>query len=722
MTRKALSCFLPFRFALLLAPLIAAWPQRAQAAGGSWNVDAAGNWSLATNWTPAAVPGTAAGDVINLANDITAARTVTIDATSRTAGDLNIGDAGGTLFGFTLASSAGTVVLNLDGTGTTDATVDFTSGVSNTISAPLTLVDNAVFRSNVAFTNTLSGVISGTGRTVTFNNDTNGTVNAAASNNGQFIVTGNNTYTGGTTISDVRVNITTNNTALGAAGSAVTIQNGGQLFASTALSTINYAFNIAGNGWTESAGQLGALRLDSGAIVTGSVAMSANAGIGSNSGTGTVNGVVSGTGFTLSKVGAGTLALGGANTYSGGTSIAGASGSILQLNNNSAAGTGAITWASGSLGRLRVNGGVTVSNVINIPAGLAGVAGTGLLEQAGTGQATYNGAINIAGTVPAGGHILGSNTVGNEMVLNGLITSSATVSQRDGRVIYKGGGTGYAGLLLTGTALVGVNNGISTAANVTLGGSGTGTLDLNGFDQSLAGLTFGQPTNANTGIVTLGAKTLTLTGDVSTLTGAFNASHAINGSAGGAVDAGASGRTFTILDSTASDDLAINTATISGTGGIIKAGAGTLALRDTTVAGPLTVNAGTLAIGTLSVGGSATTGSLTFGAGATGLRMKVGAGGDTLNSGPLVTNGTTTVTLHQLGGMLAPSATPYPLINYTGANPGLTGFSLSPVGHSTSVLDDSTPGVIGLLVSANDRVIWRQIICIKEAQLPPFLS
>ena len=105
-------------------------------------MDAAGNWSTTTNWTPTAVPGTTAGDVVDLLFNITAARTVTIDATSRTVGDLNIGDPTATLFGYTLASSAGTVVLNLDGLGAADATVDFRTNIANTISAPLTLVDN----------------------------------------------------------------------------------------------------------------------------------------------------------------------------------------------------------------------------------------------------------------------------------------------------------------------------------------------------------------------------------------------------------------------------------------------------------------------------------------------------------------------------------------------------------------------------------------------------
>ena len=91
--------------------------------------------------------------------------------------------------------------------------------------------------------------------------------------------------------------------------------------------------------------------------MTGTVAMSANAAIGSNSGTGTVNGVVSGTGFTLTKVGVGQITLGGANTYTGGTTIG---NGALQLNNNTAAGTGAITLVTGgatNATKLLINGG-----------------------------------------------------------------------------------------------------------------------------------------------------------------------------------------------------------------------------------------------------------------------------------------------------------------------------------------------------------------------------
>ena len=150
----------------------------------------AGNWSTGP-WNPVAVPGITAGDVVNLQLNITAARTITIDTTSRSVGDLNIGDPTAPLFGYTLAASGG-AVLNLDGTGSAAATVDFTANIANAISAPMTLVDNGIFRSNVATAQALSGIISGVGKTLTFNNDTNGTVNAAVALQGQFNVSGAN--------------------------------------------------------------------------------------------------------------------------------------------------------------------------------------------------------------------------------------------------------------------------------------------------------------------------------------------------------------------------------------------------------------------------------------------------------------------------------------------------------------------------------------------------
>lgn len=691
-----------------LAAIASFSPSSSDAAGGSWNVDAAGNWGTAGNWSPAAIPGTAAGDVINLQNALTVARTVTIDTTSRTAGDLNIGSTAA--FGFTLASSAGTVVLNLDGTGTNDATVDFTAN-ANTISAPLTLVDNAVFRSNLAAAQTLSGVISGA-KTVTFNNDTNGTVNAATSGAGQFVVTGNNTFSLGTTISDVRVNITTNNTALGTG--AVTIQSGGQVFTSTALTNVANTFNIAGDGWAEAtAGSpLGALRVEGGATITGNVAMTANAAVGGNStATNTISGVVSGA-FVLSKRGTGNITLSGNNTYSGGTAIN--NGSLILANNN-AAGTGAITINTGGATnptRLYVSGGITVPNAVTVAGNTFGVAGNGVLQQTGTGQGRINGAITINGSPTAGGHFVGGTATGNELVLGGAITSSvASLTHRDGRVIYAGGGTGgsWIGLSITGTALVGAANGIPTAVTTTIGASGTGTLDLNGFDQTLAAAVFGTAgasTTTFSGNILLGAKTLTLNGDVSSQLAATltNVTHTITASAGGTLAFGSSPRNINIADNTSAlEDMRISGATITGTGGLTKLGAGSLSLSGVTITAPLTVSAGAVRTGTVSSTGSITANNLTFGNGTT-LFMKTGVGGDLITAPNFVNSGTTNLVVGQLGGALANGT--YNLINYAGGtSPGTSGFSLAPIGHATASLVD-TGTAIALSVIGNDQVIW----------------
>src|ERR1035437_10218304 len=133
------------------------WGVNAQAASGTWNVNAAGNWSTAGNWTPAAVPGTAAGDTVGLTFNITAARTVTINTTSRTVGTLNIGDSGSGYFAYTLAASGG-ASLTFNNSGSTANLVQATTTATDVISTPIVLLDNLSISNSSALT--LSGAIS----------------------------------------------------------------------------------------------------------------------------------------------------------------------------------------------------------------------------------------------------------------------------------------------------------------------------------------------------------------------------------------------------------------------------------------------------------------------------------------------------------------------------------------------------------------------------------
>ena len=123
-----------------------------------------------------------------------------------------------------------------------------------------------------------------------------------------------------------------------------------------------------------------------------------------------------------------------------------------------------------------------------------------------------------------------------------------------------------------------------------------------------------------------------------------------------------------------------------------------------TVNGLVTATDGTIITpGTLGTSGRITSSALTLGPGLTTLNVSLGASGDSIETGALTTSGTATVNVTQLGGILANGT--YPVLTYTGASPGLGGFSLAPVGHSTSTLID-TGSAIALSVTANDRVIW----------------
>ena len=65
---------------IALAVLLSAPP--AQAASGSWNVDAAGTWNTAGNWNPVAVPGSTTldnSDVATFSKVLAADRIVTVD-------------------------------------------------------------------------------------------------------------------------------------------------------------------------------------------------------------------------------------------------------------------------------------------------------------------------------------------------------------------------------------------------------------------------------------------------------------------------------------------------------------------------------------------------------------------------------------------------------------------------------------------------------------------
>jgi autotransporter-associated beta strand protein/T5SS/PEP-CTERM-associated repeat protein len=199
---------------------------------------------------------------------------------------------------------------------------------------------------------------------------------------------------------------------------------------------------------------IGSLAGTAGSRVTlGSATLTAG---GDNAST-TFAGVIEGTGG-LTKVGTGTLTLSGANTYTGGTTLA---AGRLRLANNQALGTGALTtlgsvvdYASGVTiaNAIVVNSNTTQLSVTSGSATQAGViselGGPRPLEKIGAGTLVLTAANTYSGptTVNAGA-----------LVVNGSIANSAV--------------TVNAGALLAGTGTVGA----TTIASGGMFGPGSGT-------------------------------------------------------------------------------------------------------------------------------------------------------------------------------------------------------------------------------------------------------
>ena len=398
------------------------------------------------------------------------------------------------------------------------------------------------------------------------------------------------------------------------------------------------------------------------------------------------------------KNGGGTLVLSATNTGSG---IINMDAGIIDCGAAEALGTSTPTWTSGDTGRVRFSGGKTYANNFLINPGVSGSLGQGLLGHTGSGGvATITGTITFNGMPGAGGAILGSTTVGQELRIEGPINGTAgALSHRDGRVIYVGGGAISGSANHTGVAIIGANNGYPQGLSPLLGASGNASFDLNGFNQAIAGLTFGFTTQAHRGTLSVGATTLTLNGNL-TSSGTTPA-HEINATVGGTLALGATARTFTINDSTALNDLTINNALITGAG-LIKQGTGNLVMNGVSSAPALTLGAGSLTLAPAAAN-TLTVPALDIAAG-TNLILDVATAGDLINGGTVTSSGANLV-LTQFGASLSPGI--YPLISYTGTSPGVTNFTANTanMGRAQGQLVD-TGSAIAYEVLSNDTVYW----------------
>ena len=460
-----------------------------------------------------------------------------------------------------------------------------------------TLRTTATFSSAKAIALTADGIIDvNTGTTFTESGVISGGFDLTKTNAGTLILSGTNTYSGGTTtITDGTLSISAD-ANLGDAANTITL-NGGTLNTSATFSS---ARNIT---------------------------LSADGTIDVNTGTTfTESGVISG-GFDLTKTNAGTLILSGTNIYTGATAISAGTlalsggGSISDSSSvtnsgvfdisdvttsatiNTLSGSGNVVLGGKALTVIQGSDG-TVSGIISGSGGDLTKAGSSTLTLSGIN--TYTGATVIsAGTIALSGSgaIATSASVTNSGIFDiSDVTTSATINTL----------SGSGNVMLGSKALTVIQGSLGTVSGIISGSGGSfskqGSATLifaNTSNNTYTGGTTisegtlqvgsggGTPWELTSGVITIDGSTLDFRGNFS-MSNAYTLASAA-----------------TISTSTG---VAITLeGVVSGAGSLVKTGSGTLLLSAAnTYSAGTTVTAGTLFI---SSDGNLGTGNITLNGG-----------------------------------------------------------------------------------------------------------
>ena len=433
--------------------------------------------------------------------------------------------------------------------GTDGADFGYTITVSGTQSVDgLTFLNNGYFFQSGTAVNlgTHSGIYVEAGKKVFFETPLSGSAGIIKTGNGILLVAGSCTYTGNTVVSEGAF-------AIGNGAAAGTVL--GNITANDTLyfnRSDNFIFggNINGTGRLYKNGS-GSLTLTGNVTHTGGTYNEGGTGIiigdgatgGSISGNifndfpltfnrsdaMTYGGVISGTG-TVTKQGAGTLTLTGANSYTGLTTI---SAGTLEIGDGNTSGT--IADAGGV-----ADGGVLIFNRSDSFTYGGVVSGTGSVEKKGAGTLTLSGANTYTGaTVVSAGTMLvtgtlastGGVTVAGSAELGGYGTIGGGVTVADGGAVSPG--SGGQGKLTTGDLTLNSNSVLNFEAgtysdtivvngdlvldgtvNITaLAGFGLGTYRLMNYTGTLTdnSVTVGSAPGGYVYTITAGSNTVTLT-------------------------------------------------------------------------------------------------------------------------------------------------------------------------------------------------------------------
>jgi len=383
--------------------------------------------------------------------------------------------------------------VNLYSGATTISAGDLVLGTSNAIAESGTLTDNApTAGGGVTFANGFPqfniGALAGTGTfglfsanntPVTLNvggnllSNLSGTFSGVLSGGGALIKTGTgtqglsgpDTFTGATTIQAGIVNYQ-NGTAFGVS-SAITVEDNAtvQVQGGTVIGG-SEALILGGPGAADATGALE--NVSGNNSYSGAVTMTANTIFSSDSGDLTLNGAIgdSGSGYTFTMTGAGTITLAGADTFTGATTI---DEGILDYANGTAFGTNStITADNGAT--VQVQGGIAGGSLPLFIAGPGASGATGALENV-SGNNSYagpitlgtdttissdSGTLNLTGSIGDGGNAYSVTMSGNGTVqLAGISTYSGSTSVTAGALDVTGSLEGSSSVTVTNGTLEG---------------------------------------------------------------------------------------------------------------------------------------------------------------------------------------------------------------------------------------------------------------------------
>ena len=424
----------------------------------------------------------------------------------------------------------------------------------------------------------------------------------AKNGSGTLVLSSNNTYSGGTTLNAGTIQLAAAN-ALGTSGN-ITFAGG----------TLQYGSGISTDLSPRLKNSTSAFAIDT----NGESVTFASAIDSTNSG-------------GLSKSGAGTLVLSGANTFTGGVTL---QAGTLSLGNNAALGTGTFTITGGTIDATAArtttnnnaqnwNGNFTFagSNTLNLGTGAitlganrtvtvaASTLTVGAIRDGGnafgltkegagtlvlTGTHTYTGATTInAGTLTIG-NINSLSSTGTAVTVNsgGTLSNNTNISSSIGSLaIYGGAMNQNGGTITASSASILTNNGsYVVSGNASILRFNTAAVTMGNFsfsynNASNAGAANGLVISA--GLTVQDGATVNFTNNSTGIGGI-----GLNGN-----------QTFTVgTGATMNAAWAVNS--FNGTSGLTKNGSGTLVLSANNIyIGATTINAGTLSISSITNGG-----------------------------------------------------------------------------------------------------------------------